>query len=66
MKQYKGIHIYYSTQNSTPKWVKNFNIRPGILNFLEEKLRTGLELIDTEKRLSGQNTDSTGTKTNNQ
>lgn len=43
------------------KWIENFNIRPDILNLVEEKVRNYLDLIETKISFTAE---SMGTKNN--
>ena len=48
------------------KWIKVFKIKPDTLNLIEEKVRNCLKQIGIGDKLSEQNTNSTGTKINNE
>jgi hypothetical protein len=48
------------------KWIKDLSIKPDTLNLIEEKVRNCLKQIGIGDKLSEQNTNSTGTKINNE
>ena len=47
------------------KCIKDLNVRPNTLTLLEKKVGNSLELIAQEKRLSREDANNMGIKTNN-
>ena len=46
LEERKLIHNYHSTKRKS-KWIKDLNIKPVMLNPVEEKMGSSLEHIDT-------------------